>query len=65
MEIDITIQGRLTIPDDDLDSIKSQGVADLATILIRHGKNITTDVRELYESGKRKAKADNFAGIKK
>lgn len=51
MEIEITIKGRLTIPDDDLNSIKAQGKDELATILIRQGKNVKTDVREVYTKG--------------
>jgi hypothetical protein len=51
MDIEISIKGKLTIPDDDLKLIKAQGVGELATILIRNGKEIKTDVREVYVKG--------------
>jgi len=48
MEIEITIKGKLTIPEDDLKSVSAQGPEELATILIRNDKDVKTDVREIY-----------------
>lgn len=48
IEVQIKISGKVTIPHDDLESITAQGVEELATILIRHGTQVKSEVREVY-----------------
>ncbi len=49
MDLEITIKGKITIPDDDLKTIQAQGKDELANILIRKGTDIKTDIREVHK----------------
>jgi len=49
MEIEITIRGKATIPDDDLKYVQACGLEELATILYRHGKDIKLEVKVLSQ----------------
>ena len=49
MDVGITITGKVTIADDDLKSVRSQNMEELATILHRHGKDVKTEVAVLLE----------------
>jgi len=47
MEIEIIIRGRVTIQPDDLNTVKAMGNEDAATMLIREGREIKTEVKAL------------------
>ncbi len=52
MDIDITIKGRLTIAEDELDYFEAMGTEEVATALIRHSSNVKVEIRVIYVSEK-------------
>jgi hypothetical protein len=52
MEITISISGKVTIPEDDLKMLRASSAEDLATVLVREGRDVKTEVREVYEKSK-------------
>ena len=48
MEIVITLKGKVIIQDDELQQVQSLGKDELANLLCNNGREIKTDVREVY-----------------